>query len=229
MRQQKSQKRKNKSYTPAKPEIGTVHCKTENQVLLTESIHKNLITIASGQAGVGKSLISLYEGAKSISWNRYDSIIYIKSINDFKGQKSLGFLPGSLDEKIQPLLAPVRDNMQVFMHEGKVEEWIRKGKVVFQPLEYIRGRSIRDCFVILDEAQNLDKHAILTVMSRMEESSKLVILGDPQQSDIKNQSKDGLTDCIERMQSASYVGYIEFTGEDCQRSRYAQDIHRRYK
>ena len=229
MRQSRSQKRKNKSYTPAKPEIWEIHPKTENQALLSRSIHENMITIASGEAGVGKTLIALYEGAKSLSWNKYDQIIYIKSINDFKGQKSIGFLPGDLNEKIQPLLAPVRDNMRVFMHEGKAEEWLRKGKVEFQLVEYLRGRSFRDKYVILDEAQNFDKHGLLTVISRMEESSKLIILGDPMQSDIKNQSVDGLTDCINRMESASYVGYVPFTGKDCQRSIYAQDIHRRYK
>lgn len=133
----------------------------------------------------------------------------------------------TVDEKVLPLMFPLLDNLEVFVSSGKIKYMIDKKQIEFQLLEYVRGRSLRNCFVFLDESQNVSPLAALTMISRIEESSKLVIAGDPKQADIKLKS-NALEDSIYRLRGAESVGIIQFQKEDIVRSSFLKDVISRY-
>lgn len=208
----------------SKPEIIPVHPKTYAQEGMMESICAKPITVASGAAGTGKSLVALYEGIKQLEMGYVDQILYIRPITDFKGEKGMGFLPGTEKEKTDVYLEAVKDNLQVFVSPGKAQYLLGKEQIKFQPLEFIRGRSLRNKFVILDEAQNTTRHGVLTVITRMEESSRLVILGDPAQADVKHKGNDGLTEAISRLTGLKEVGIVKFSPSDIVRSSFLSKV-----
>jgi phosphate starvation-inducible PhoH-like protein len=201
--------------------------KTKNQERLIRSISQNHITIASGLAGCGKTLLALHEAVWLLEKGKIDQILYTKPTVNFHEQKGLGFLPGSVDEKVLPLLFPVLDNLDVFVQPGKVKYLLDKKQIQFQLLEYVRGRSLRNCFVICDEFQNVSKAGAITMISRIEESSKLVMVGDPMQSDIKLRD-NALSDAIFRLRGADSVGIVEFQRSDIVRSAFLADVIARY-
>ena len=151
-------KTQNKSHT----ELVRLFAKTENQQRLIDSIAKYPITLCQGAAGVGKTLIALHEAYWLFDKGKISKILYVKPIVDFSEQKSLGFLPGTIDEKVAPLLYPVIDNLSVFMSDAKAKYVIDKKIIEFVPLEFLRGRSLRDTVVIGDEFQNANPHCFLT-------------------------------------------------------------------
>lgn len=201
--------------------------KTLNQARLVRSIKQNHITIASGSAGVGKSLIAIHEAIWMMDRGLIDQILYVKPIVDVQEQKGLGYLPGDLNEKVLPLLAPVLDNLEVFMSSGKIEYLLSKEKIKFQPLEYIRGRSLRNTFIIADEFQNATIHNAITVISRIEESSKVVMIGDPKQCD-SYRKVNALSDAMMRLSGANSTGIVEFNKEDVIRNSFMKDVLDRY-
>ena len=221
---------KNKEYVPSKPEIVPIHPKTYAQEELMESILSNPVTLASGMAGTGKTMVALYEGIKLLEMGKVDQILYTKPITDFRGEKGLGFLPGDEKEKTQAYLDSVRDNLGVFVTKGKAEYMLNKGQITFQPMEFIRGRSLRYKYVILDEAQNTTRHGVLTMLTRLEETSKIVVLGDPAQADVRHRGEnDGLTDAISRLSGLSEVGIIKFSPSDIVRSGFLKNVINRYQ
>lgn len=210
-----------------KSQITKLHPKTKNQDRLIQSIKQNHITITSGAAGVGKSIIALHEAVWMLERGIIDKILYTKPTVNFLEQRSIGALPGLYEEKVLPLMFPLLDNLEVFVSSGKIKYMIDKKQIEFQLLEYVRGRSLRNCFVFLDESQNVSPLAALTMISRIEESSKLVIAGDPKQADIKLKS-NALEDSIYRLRGAESVGIIQFQKEDIVRSSFLKDVISRY-
>ena len=229
-RQSRSQRNsKKKEYVPSKPEIIPIHPKTYAQEELMESIMAKPISIGCGCAGTGKSLVTIYEGIKLLEQGKVDQILYTKPIVEFKGERGLGFLPGDENEKTKVYLESIRDNLSVFVTKGKAEYLLNKGKIIFQPMEFIRGRSLRDKYVILDEAQNTTKHGVLTMLTRLEESSKIVILGDPAQSDVRHKDNDGLSDSMSRLSGLAEVGIVKFSPSDIVRSGFLAKVIGRYQ
>lgn len=208
-------------------QIQRLQPKTLNQARLIKSIKQNHVTIASGRPGTGKTLIALHEAMWMLDKGLIDQILYTKPIVDIQDQKGLGFLPGDLNEKVLPLLAPVLDNLEVFIASGKIQYLIAKEQIKFQPLEYIRGRSLRNTFIIADEFQNATIHNAITVISRIEESSKIVMLGDPKQCDMYAKT-NALTDAMSRLNGAESVGVVEFSAEDIVRNVFLKDVFDRY-
>lgn len=133
----------------------------------------------------------------------------------------------TVDEKLLPLMFPLLDNLEVFVSSGKIKYMLDKKQIEFQLLEYVRGRSLRNTFVICDEFQSVSPLGALTMISRIEESSKLVVLGDPKQADIKLKS-NALEDSLYRLQGADSVGIVKFQREDIVRSSFLQDVITRY-
>lgn len=210
----------------AHTELVRLFAKTENQQRLIDSIAKYPITLCQGAAGVGKTLIALHEAYWLFDKGKISKILYVKPIVDFSEQKSLGFLPGTIDEKVAPLLYPVIDNLSVFMSDAKAKYVIDKKIIEFVPLEFLRGRSLRDTVIIGDEFQNANPHCFLTLISRIEESSKAILLGDSCQKDAG--SVDGLQDAFKRLANCPYVGRVNFTSDDITRSSFLKDVIRRY-
>jgi phosphate starvation-inducible PhoH-like protein len=230
IRENESNEYENKLKTHQKEfnsQIQRIQPKTKNQARLIESIRDNHVTIAAAKSGCGKTLIALYEAVCMMEKGLIDQILYTKPIVEFREQRSLGFMPGDENEKTLPLLAPVFDNLEVFMSSGKSNYLIEKGKIKYQPLEFIRGRSLRNTVIIFDESQNASIHCALSIISRIEESSKVIMLGDPQQRDILL-PQNALSDALVRLRGAESVGVVEFTPKDIIRSAFLKEVLTRY-
>jgi PhoH-like ATPase len=129
--------------------------------------------------------------------------------------KDIGFLPGSMEEKMLPWLMPIQDNLQFILGNDKkvLHDFIEKGKIEIEALTYIRGRSISNAFIIIDEAQNLTAHEVKTILTRVGENTKIVLTGDVEQIDniYTNETSNGLTNAVEKFKSSELAGHVTFT------------------
>ena len=168
-----------------------------------------------GRAGSGKTLMAILAGLEQVlglERGRYDRIIISRPVQPLG--KDIGFLPGTLEEKMAPWMKPIFDNMQFIMGTDKtmLEMYISKGVVELEALAYIRGRSISNAFVIIDEAQNLTAHEVKTIITRVGENTKIVLTGDIEQIDniYTNETSNGLTYAIEKFKHSPLAGHITF-------------------
>lgn len=220
-------KRRRKEKFVSSPEISRLHPMTESQGFLIDSIRENTVTIASGAAGVGKTLLALHSAVWMHHRGDVDKILYVKPNIDNYGEKELPTLPGELDEKLAPLLFPVIDNLAVFCTDGKAKSLIHQKKIEGTLLGYMRGRSLNRTFVILDEAQNTTPHWVKTMISRIGQDSKLVILGDPSQKDTGG-FENGILDATNRLKGLDNVGMIFFNHQDNVRNPDLIELLERY-
>jgi PhoH-like ATPase len=167
-----------------------------------------LVTL-SGLAGSGKTFLTLMAGLSGLNDKKYERIVMTRSIQPVG--RELGFLPGDIDEKMDPWLAPIVDNFrQAFNDLSYFEMMRKKGQFEVAPLSYIRGRTFANTFFIVDEAQNLTVHELKTIVTRIGENSKIVLLGDLEQIDTPyiDTLSNGLTVFIEKMKSSHLSGHI---------------------
>jgi phosphate starvation-inducible PhoH-like protein len=160
--------------------------KTDNQGFLLEAIHKNPITVALGCAGTGKTYCSAMKAAQLFLKGGYDEIVLSRSI--IPTGKSMGFLPGDVSEKMIPWLLPIISVLEKGFGKAKYDMLFHSGKITIQPLETIRGRSFERAIMLVDEAQNLDFEELKAITTRIGEGSKMVLMGDTFQSDIRGES-----------------------------------------
>jgi len=224
-----SNRRRRKDKFVSSPEITRLFAKTDAQAEFMRSLENNVITIGAGVAGVGKTLLALHHAVWLHHKGKIDKIIFLKPNVDMVGERSLGFLPGELDEKVLPLLAPVLDNLEVFCTSGKAKSLIDQKHIECGLLEYMRGRSLNKTFVIYDESQNATPHGVLTMISRLGEDSKLVLLGDPNQRDVDSREQDGLSDALYRLRDLDEVGIVRFGSNDNVRNPHLINVLRRYE
>lgn len=157
--------------------------KTEPQDMLMRSIEQNVMTIAIGVAGTGKTYCAGMIAAKLLLKGEHNNIILTRA--NVPTGRTLGHFPGSVEEKMAPWLAPLTNVLTQALGKGDVE--CRMGKSIhIQPIETIRGQSFADSVILVDEAQNLTMEEIKAITTRIGENSKLVLMGDPNQSDVKN-------------------------------------------
>lgn len=185
--------------------------------LLTDSTVK-LVSLA-GFAGTGKTLIAIAAGLEQVMAKKYKTLIICRPIQSVG--KEIGFLPGTIEEKMEPWIAPIKDNLRFLLGSGKksrqVEDSIQllfeQGTIEIQAMSFIRGRSIAGAYIIIDEAQNLNLHELKTIITRVGENTKIVLTGDTEQID--NGSVDsltnGLTIAVERFKSQPIAGHVTLT------------------
>jgi|TARA_R110001606_G_scaffold74928_2_gene173675 PhoH-like ATPase len=168
-----------------------------------------------GIAGSGKTLMAIMAGLEQvigINKSKYKKIIISRPVQPMG--RDIGFLPGTMQEKILPWLKPIADNLRFIMGGDKstFEMYMEKGVIEVEALTYIRGRSISDAFVIIDEAQNLTAHEVKTIITRIGENTKLVLTGDVEQIDniYTNEVSNGLTYAVEKLKSSYLTGHITF-------------------
>lgn len=188
--------------------------KTENQEKLIKAIEQNEIVIVSGPAGVGKTFIVGGLASKFLNLGDVSKIVLTRA-NVGVG-KSIGLLPGTVEEKMSPLLMPILSVLRGRMGDGAYAYNLAKKKIEMQPLEFVRGMSFADTFLIIDEAQNLTKEDAQALVTRFE-SGRIIFLGDPFQNDLK--TENGL-DWLINFSEKHDLGYpsIEFELEDIVRS-----------
>jgi len=184
-------------------------CRTENQGKLRESIRSNEITIVSGLPGTGKTYIACAEALKLIkSRPKYKKILLVKSITQLRGEE-LGSLPGDLNEKFDPYLGSFIDNFEKIIGESLTRKLRELGIINIQPLAFVRGRSIDNTVIIVDEAQNISIDNMRTLMTRIGDNSKMIILGDVKQKDLRNKKESSLEVIIEKFNNIENFGCVE--------------------
>lgn len=182
--------------------------KTKNQDKLLKSIERNLITFALGPAGCGKSYISIGAAIQDFYNGQVEQIILTRPVVEVG--HSLGFLPGNAIEKLEPYMAPLFDAVNQFVPKERVSEL--EIKVI--PLNFMRGITFRKSFVILDEASNCTEEELKMFLTRFGEGSKVVINGDPTQSDLPKHCQGALTKYIEKLKDVDLIEIVELDYTD---------------
>lgn len=213
--------RKFKETTEVQQNVMQLIPKTANQDELISTIKHNPITLVIGPAGCGKTYISAGMAAKYYI-NKYVDKIILSRANVPTG-RSLGHFPGSIEDKLTPWLMPSLDVLRKFMGDGLYKYCVEKKTIQLQPIETIRGRSFDSSFIIVDEAQNLSIDEIISITTRLGEESKLILLGDPFQSDIKGQNGLSWFDAIADKYDLS-IPSVHFTLDDVVRSKVVKEI-----
>lgn len=184
------------------------------------TIDTKVLTFGVGPAGTGKTYIATAKPALGLLERRWDRLIITRPAVE-AGEK-LGFLPGELGEKFDPYFAPVRDILNRVIGRSAVEAMIRSERIVAMPLAFLRGHTLSDCFVLLDEAQNTTPVQMKLFLTRIGENSKVVVNGDLSQTDIYGPS--GLADALDRLHDDPEVGVVRFTRNDVVRSGLVQRV-----
>jgi len=166
-----------------------------------------------GSAGTGKTLCALSAGLEQVLGSgEYTRLIVSRPIQPLG--KDIGFLPGTMEEKMAPWLTPIQDNLQFLMGNDKLmlQEYLDRGTIEMEAITYIRGRSISKAFIVIDEAQNLTRHELKTIITRIGEDSKLVLTGDIEQIDnaYVDETSNGLTYAVEKFKEYSLGGHVSF-------------------
>lgn len=197
------------------------------QVELLHKIETSEITIISGPAGTGKTWTSCYYAAKSIMEHKYERIILTKPIQE-SGEK-LGFLPGSIDEKIDPYLQSFLDNFKEMVPATTYKNLMDKKRIIFEPLAYMRGRNFHNCLLLGDELQNADLKSLMLYVTRMGKNSKIIMSGDVSQYDI-NSNKVSLPFFIDNiLKDVEGVSKFSFTNSDIVRNKILIQITENYE
>lgn len=204
--------------------------KNERQVEFIKMIRDMEIIICSGAAGTGKSYISVAQALKLIQQtsNKYEKIWLSRPI--IETGKSMGYLPGSTEEKLLPYIQPLFDNIDKIIGKEKRIKLVEEGIIEFQPLGFIRGKTIDNGILILDETQNATPNELKAVLTRIGENSKFILSGDIDQSDLYKDFKQcGLYDVVNRLSDIDGIGLFEFRESDIVRNPIISEILKRYK
>mgnify|MGYP003636432675 FL=1 len=184
-------------------------CKNENQGKVRDSIRNNEITIVSGLPGTGKTFLACAEALKLIkSKPKFKKILLVKSVTQLKGEE-LGHLPGDIQEKFDPYMGSFVDNFEKIIGESLTHKLRELGLINIQPLAFVRGRSIDNTIIIVDEAQNISIDNMRTLMTRIGDNSKMVILGDVRQKDIRNKKDSSLEVVLDKFNNIEGFGCVE--------------------
>lgn len=201
--------------------------KTANQRKLVESAMKNDLVFAVGPAGTGKTYIAVALAVKALKNREVKRIIITRPA--VEAGENLGFLPGDLQEKLDPYLRPIYDALQDMVPSEKLKYYQETRVIEIAPLAYMRGRTLHDAFVLLDEAQNTTSEQIKMFLTRMGPNSKVMITGDQTQVDLPIRQKSGLTEALNILQDVKGIGVVHLSGKDVVRHKLVKSIIEAYE
>ena len=204
----------------------TITARTTNQQKLVKEFDKNDLLFAIGPAGSGKTYTAIALAVRALKNKEIKRIILSRPAVE-AGEK-LGFLPGDMKEKIDPYLQPLYDALQDMIPGAKLKEFMENGTIQIAPLAFMRGRTLNDAVVILDEAQNTSTMQIKMFLTRMGINSKVIITGDITQIDLPPSQKSGLIDSLEVLRNVKGISKVEFTVKDIVRHRLVRQIVEAY-
>jgi phosphate starvation-inducible PhoH-like protein len=188
--------------------------KNENQKKLITLINENKITIASGPAGTGKTYLACAQALKLLKTDpRFKKILLVKSVTVLEGEE-VGFLKGDLKEKMFPFTISFLDNFHKIIGEGLTQIMLDQGYIEVLPLAYIRGRSIDNAIIIVDEAQNITQKNMRSTMTRIGTDTKMIITGDTKQVDMKNSKLSSLDLVVRLFEKKEDIGTMSFSVGD---------------
>ena len=204
----------------------SIRPKSSGQKRYVDAIRDNVITFGIGPAGTGKSWLAVAAAVHSLQNKQVERIILTRPA--VEAGERLGFLPGDLMAKVDPYLRPLYDALQDMLPEGKLQQKIESGQIEIAPLAYMRGRTLSNAFVILDEAQNTTPAQMKMFLTRLGENSRMVITGDPSQSDLPSGTPSGLVDAVGKLEGLSGVGFVRFDKSDVVRHPLVSQIIEAY-
>ena len=205
----------------------SVIARSEKQSDYIKALKENNIVISLGPAGTGKSFLAVSVGVTMLMEKKIERVILSRPAVE-AGEK-LGFLPGDMKEKVDPYLRPLYDALYELFGAEKIDKKIETGEIEIAPLAFMRGRTLKNCFAILDEAQNATETQIKMFLTRIGENSKLVVNGDPSQIDLINKSQSGLIKSRNILKDVKEIKVIEFDHKDVIRHPVVSKIIRAYQ
>lgn len=201
--------------------------KTLGQKQYVDAIKNNTIVFGVGPAGTGKTYLAVALAVKSFKAHEVNKIILTRPAVE-AGEK-LGFLPGDLQEKVDPYLRPLYDGLSDMLGFESFQKFMEKGTIEVAPLAYMRGRTLENAFIILDEAQNTTPEQIKMFLTRLGNGSKMVITGDVTQIDLPDKQKSGLIEAIRVLENVEDIAIQQFNERDVVRHKLVQEIIKAYE
>jgi len=200
--------------------------RTKNQKSFYRTIGRNDVTFCVGPAGCGKTFLATHYALKNLAQGKYENMVITKPLVEVDGEK-MGYLPGDIDEKTAPYMMSLYYNMEQIIGKQRLDVLRASGVVTVIPLAYMRGLTLTNSIVVLDEAQNATPSQIKTFLTRIGNGSKFIVNGDLMQSDIRREN--GLEDSIKRFTGLKRVGFSRFVLEDVVRHPIVAELLERYK
>ncbi len=204
-----------------------VRARTVNQLLLVNDYKTNDLIIAEGPAGTGKTYTSIALAVRALKEKEVKRIILTRPA--VEAGERLGFLPGDMKEKLDPYLQPLYDALHDMLPFKRLETWLEDGTVQIAPLAFMRGRTLENAFVILDEAQNATISQVKMFLTRMGVSSKFIMTGDNTQIDLQKKSESGLVQAMRILRNIEGISIIEFDERDIVRHLLVKRIVKAYE
>ncbi len=201
--------------------------KTLGQQKYVSAIKKNTITIGVGPAGTGKTYLAVAMAVVAFRSKQVSRIILTRPA--VEAGESLGFLPGDLQQKVDPYLRPLYDALYEMLGPEMFLRCQERGEIEVAPLAYMRGRTLEDSFIILDEAQNTTSEQMKMFLTRLGANSKIVVTGDITQIDLPSGKKSGLKECINILKNIENISIIKLSGKDVVRHKLVQEIIKAYE
>lgn len=199
-----------------------ITARTENQQLLVKAFENNDLVFATGPAGSGKTFVAIALAVKALKNKEVRKIILSRPAVE-AGEK-LGFLPGEMKDKLDPYLQPLYDALQDMIPAAKLKEYMENNVIQIAPLAFMRGRTLNDAVIILDEAQNTTTHQIKMFLTRLGMNAKMIVTGDVTQIDLPPSTTSGLIQAMQILKGVNGIGKIEFTKKDIVRHKLVQRI-----
>ncbi|MFT5524541.1 MAG: phosphate starvation-inducible PhoH-like protein [Pirellulaceae bacterium] len=200
--------------------------RTEGQARYVEALRKNDLVFALGPAGTGKTYLAVAVAVEALKQHLMRKIVLVRPA--VEAGESLGFLPGDLQAKINPYLRPLLDALHEMVDYDQIKRYMEQDVIEVVPLAYMRGRTLNDAFIILDEAQNSTASQMKMFLTRMGANSKVVVAGDTTQVDLAPNQLSGLTDALMRLRKIDGVSVVELSKNDIVRHRLVREIVRAY-
>ncbi|MCB1592707.1 MAG: PhoH family protein [Alphaproteobacteria bacterium] len=205
----------------------TIAPRTHNQAAYIEMIRNKDMVFGLGPAGTGKTYLAVAAGVDMFLQGRVERLVFCRPA--VEAGENLGFLPGDMKEKIDPYLRPVYDALHDMLPFDFLIKRMEAGDIEIAPLAFMRGRTLSNAFVILDEAQNASSMQIKMFLTRMGESSRMVITGDPRQSDLPGHVKSGLNEATDILADIDEIGFIRFDRKDVVRHALVAKVLKAYE
>ena len=201
--------------------------KTSNQKRIVDLYNKNDLLFVIGPAGTGKTYVSVALGVKALKEKKIKKIIITRPV--VEAGENLGFLPGDLQDKIDPYLKPIYDALEDMIPIQKMKKFIENKTIEIAPLAYMRGRTLKNAFILLDEAQNTTESQLKMFLTRLGQNSKMIVTGDISQIDLRKNQSSGLIDAKNKLDNIDGIGFTHLDSSDVLRHSLVKKILDKYQ